>query len=57
MASSLVSELERMSNALEKQELTLADIPLPAIADRVAKHVGVNTDEVGGSGGVASFVD
>ncbi len=46
MASSLVSELEGMSNALEKEELTLEDISLPAIADRVAKHVGVNTDEV-----------
>jgi hypothetical protein len=46
MASSLVSELERMSNALEKEELTLEDISLPTIAERVAKHVGVNTDEV-----------
>ena len=46
MASSLVSELEGMSNALEKEELTIADISLPAIADRVAKHLGVNTDEV-----------
>ena len=46
MASILVSELERMSNALEREELTLADISLPTIADRVAKHVGVNTDEV-----------
>jgi len=46
MASSLVSELERMSNALEKEEITLADISLPTIAERVAKHVGVNVDEV-----------
>src|SRR5215831_13343965 len=46
MASSLVSELERMSNALEKEELTLEDISLPAITDRVAKHLGVKNDEV-----------
>jgi hypothetical protein len=42
MASSLVSELEHMSNALEKEEITLADISLPTIAERVAKHVGVS---------------
>src|SRR5208283_491561 len=46
MASSLISELERMSNAIEKEEITLADISLPMIAERMAKHVGVNVDEV-----------
>jgi hypothetical protein len=46
MATSLVSDLERMANALEKEEIALVDISLPAIAERIAKHLEVNTDEV-----------
>ncbi len=46
MATSLVSELERMANALEKEEITLADVSMPTIAGRIAKQLGVNADEV-----------
>src|SRR5271167_2040316 len=46
MATSLVSELERIANALEKEEKTAAEIDLPTIAERIAKHLGVNQDEV-----------
>jgi hypothetical protein len=46
MATSLVSELERIVNALEKEEKTAAEIDLPSIAERIAKHLGVNQDEV-----------
>ncbi len=46
MATSLVSDLERIANALEKEEIPLADISLPTIAERIAKHLGVNADEV-----------
>jgi hypothetical protein len=46
MAANLVSELERLANALEAEETTTAEISLPSIAERVAKHLGVNTDEV-----------
>jgi len=46
MAANLVTELERLANALEAEETTTAEIPLPSIAERMAKHLGVNTDEV-----------
>jgi hypothetical protein len=46
MATSLVSELERIANALEKEEITLAEVSMPTIAGRIAKQLGVNPDEV-----------
>ncbi len=46
MATSLVSQLEKIANALEKEEITAAEISLPTIAGRIAKQLGVNTDEV-----------
>lgn len=46
MVTSLVSELERIANTLEKEEKTAAEINLPSIAERIAKHLGVNQDEV-----------
>jgi hypothetical protein len=46
MAANLVSELERLANALETEETTAAEISLPSIAERIAKYLGVNTDEV-----------
>jgi hypothetical protein len=45
MSVSLVSELERLANALESDNATAA-ISLPSVADRIAKHLGVRTDEV-----------
>jgi hypothetical protein len=46
MATSLVNELERIVDALEKEEKTAAEIDLPSIAERIARHLGVNRDEV-----------
>jgi hypothetical protein len=45
MSLSLVSELERLANALESDNATAA-VSLPSVADRIAKHLGVRTDEV-----------
>ena len=45
MATNFVSELERLANALESDNATAA-ISLPSVADRIAKHLGVRTDEV-----------
>jgi hypothetical protein len=46
MSVSLVSELERLANALESDNATAMAISLPSVADRIAKHLGVRTDEV-----------
>lgn len=46
MASGLVSELERIANALEKDGADTVEISLPTIAERIAKHLNVKTDEV-----------
>jgi hypothetical protein len=46
MATSLVSELEGIAEAVEKEELPIAEISLPILAERIAKHLGVNKDEV-----------
>jgi hypothetical protein len=46
MATSLVSELEGIAEAVEKEETPVTEISLPTIAERIAKHLGVNKDEV-----------
>jgi hypothetical protein len=46
MATSLVSELEGIAEAVEKEETSVTEISLPTIAERIAKHLGVNKDEV-----------
>jgi hypothetical protein len=46
MNTSLVSELERLANALEKDGTGAAAISLPAIAEKIAKELHVKTDEV-----------
>jgi hypothetical protein len=43
---SLVSELERLANALDTDASGTSQISLPAIAERIAKNLGVRTDEV-----------
>lgn len=46
MSSNLVSELERLALALEEDSASAGDVSLPAIAERIAKNLGVKTDEV-----------
>jgi hypothetical protein len=46
MTISLVSDLERIAEAVDREEMTLADVSMPTIAERIAKHIGVNKDEV-----------
>jgi hypothetical protein len=43
---SLVSELERLANALGTDDSGTPQISLPSIAERIAKSLGVKTDEV-----------
>jgi hypothetical protein len=41
MSTNLVSELERLANALEEDNATSSEVSLPAIAERIAKNLGV----------------
>ena len=43
---SLVSELERIASAVESDATALSQVSLPGIAERIAKNLGVKTDEV-----------
>lgn len=46
MSTSLVSELERLAQALESDSAATAEIPLAAMVEKIAKSLGVRTDEV-----------
>jgi hypothetical protein len=46
MISSLVTELERLAEALEVGGAAPVEIPLPVMAEKIAKNVGVQTGEV-----------
>ncbi len=46
MSTSLVSELERLAEALEGEHLAGTEIPLAAMAEKIAKSLGVKPDEV-----------
>jgi hypothetical protein len=46
MSKSLVSELERLASALDSDGSTPAQESLPSVAERIAKYLGVRTDEV-----------
>jgi hypothetical protein len=46
MSSSLVTELERLADALETDEGSLKDVSLEALAHKIAKELRVNNDEV-----------
>ena len=46
MSSSLVKELERLAAALEADGAPADGIPLEAMAAKIAKSLGVRTDEV-----------
>ena len=43
---SLVSELERIARALETEDTGAAQPPLPAIAEKIAKIIGVRNEEI-----------
>ncbi|HEV2103196.1 MAG TPA: GAF domain-containing protein [Candidatus Acidoferrum sp.] len=46
MATSLVTELERLAEALDVEGGGPVVIPLPAVAEKIAKSLGVQPDEV-----------
>jgi len=46
MGTLLASELERLAEALESESLATTEIPLAAMAEKIARNVGVKTDEV-----------
>ena len=46
MATNLVSELERLATAVESDTTAAEEVSLPAIGERIAKNLGVKTDEV-----------
>src|SRR5271157_4704298 len=43
MATSLVSELQRLADALESESTASVEIPLGAVAEKIAKILGVST--------------
>jgi hypothetical protein len=46
MSTGLVKELERMAEALEAGGSAPVEIPLASVAEKIAKELGVQTDEV-----------
>ncbi|HET7109034.1 MAG TPA: GAF domain-containing protein [Candidatus Acidoferrum sp.] len=46
MSTSLVKELERLAEALDVEGTQPKEIPLGAMAEKIAKNLGVQTDEV-----------
>ena len=46
MSTSLVNELERLAQALESDTTPSTEIPLAAMAEKIAKSLGVRADEV-----------
>jgi hypothetical protein len=46
MATNLITELERLASALEEGRGESPEVAMPAIGERIAKHLGVKTDEV-----------
>ena len=46
MSTSLVKELERLAEALDVEGGAPVEIPLGAVAEKIAKNLGVQTDEV-----------
>lgn len=46
MSTTLVSELERLADALETDPTNAAEVSLPAVAEKIAKELRVKSDEV-----------
>lgn len=46
MATSLVSELERIASTLDVGGQEQPEIPIEAIGEKIARHMGVKTDEL-----------
>jgi len=46
MGTSLVNELQRLADALDRESPAASEIPLAAMAEKIAKSLGVKNDEV-----------
>lgn len=46
MSTTLARELERLAEAVEAETMATSEIPLAAMAEKIAKNLGVKTDEV-----------
>src|SRR5271166_4047112 len=46
MATSLVSELEKLASTLEVDEASVDEVSMPELAEKIAKELGVKADEV-----------
>ena len=46
MSTSLVSELERLAEALESDGAGAVELSLPAVAEKIARELRVKADEV-----------
>src|SRR5271157_4035255 len=46
MATSLITDLERLADALDGDQPESSELSMPAIGERIAKHLGVQEDEV-----------
>jgi hypothetical protein len=46
MGTSLVNELQRLADALDRETTAASEIPLAAMAEKIAKSLGVKNDEV-----------
>lgn len=46
MATSLITELERLANAIEENHPDSEQPSMPIIGERIAKHLGVKPDEI-----------
>ena len=46
MATSLISDLERLANAIHDNHTDSGELSMPIIGERIAKHIGVRRDEV-----------
>jgi len=46
MSTILANELERLAEALQSENMATAEIPLSAMAEKIAKSLGVKSDEV-----------
>jgi len=46
MGTSLIHELQQLADALDKKNAAATEIPLGAMADKIAKSLGVKNDEV-----------
>ncbi len=46
MSTSLLTELERIASAIEDDKAEVPEISMASIGERIAKHLGVKTEEL-----------